>query len=371
MVVIYTFGHIFRVLKLPVIFGELLGGIILGPLVLNIIDPESDIIKIFAELGIFFLMLHAGLENNPKDLLKSSKKSILISIGGMIIPLVGGFFVSQIFIDDAMSSFFIGVALSITALPIALRIFKDCNIQSTQIAKITVASALINDIVGLILLSVVISVAESGFIDFASLGVFIAKVIFFFLAVIVLGIKSAKYIDRILKNKGFTFALIVALILGLLAEAIGLHMIIGAFLAGLFIREEVVNEKVFRKIEDRVYGLSYSFLGPIFFTSLAFHLSFENVMKNPLFLIAIILIAIIGKIFGAGMMAFFQGMNLKQSGIIGLAMNTRGAVELIIADIGLKQGIISEEIFSILVIMAFATTFFSIIGMRIYGKHAE
>jgi Kef-type K+ transport system membrane component KefB len=194
------------------------------------------------------------------------------------------------------------------------------------------------------------------------------KVLLFFGIVIIGGIKAQKYIGRFLSSKGFTFALIIALTLGLIAESIGLHMIIGAFLAGLFIREEVVDPKIFHKIEDRIYGLSYSFLGPIFFASLAFHLDFTAFIQAPLFLAAILLVAISGKVIGAGGAAYLQKVNFKSSLIIGLAMNNRGAVELIIASIGIQMGIIGADVFSILVLMAFVTTLFSILAITPLAK---
>ena len=186
---------------------------------------------------------------------------------------------------------------------------------------------------------------------------------------IVGGLKLSPYMGRFLKNKGFTLTLIVALTLGLLAESIGLHMIIGAFLAGLFIREEVVDERVFHKIEDRIYGLSYCFLGPIFFTSLAFHLDFTAVTTLPWFLAAVLIVAILGKVVGAGGAAYLQKIKPVKALVIGLAMNSRGAVELIIASIGIQRGIIDQDVFSILVIMAFATTMFSIFTIRPLAKY--
>jgi len=371
MVVIYTAGHIFRKLSLPVIFGELLGGILVGPLILNLIDPNSEMIKMLAELGIFFLMLHAGLENNPRELIKSSKKSILIAICSATLPIIGGVGIGYLFGIPFESSFFIGVAMSTTAIAISFRLFKDCKINKTKVAKITIGSALINDIISLILLSVSLDIFETGEIEIVSLLIMLAKVILFFFVIMWIGLKAEKHLNMIFKDKGFTFALIVALVFGLIAETIGLHMIIGAFMAGLFIHEEVIVARKFKKIEDRVYGLSYSFLGPIFFASLAFHLTFENVFSSPMFLILILIIAILGKLIGAGGAALFQKISFKESALIGVAMNSRGAVDLIIASIGLEKGIISQEIFSVLIIMAFSTTLLSIFGVKYFSKYLK
>lgn len=165
--------------------------------------------------------------------------------------------------------------------------------------------------------------------------------------------------------------MIIALLMGLVAEAIGLHMIIGAFLAGLFIREEVLDEKVFAKIEDRIYGMSYSFFGPIFFASLAFHLDFSAFHSAPLFMIAVVGVAILGKILGSWMVTVCLKMKTIESLAIGLALNNRGAVELIVASIGLQMGIIDQDIFSILIIMAFTTTVISIIAFQPVAKRLK
>jgi len=192
----------------------------------------------------------------------------------------------------------------------------------------------------------------------------------FFVVVIFLGLKTSKFLNRIIYfgNKGFTVTLIIALLMGLIAEAIGLHMIIGAFMAGLFIQEEVIDKKVFNKIEDRVYGLSYGFFGPVFFASLAFYLDLTAFTKAPLFLIAIIAVAILCKIIGSGIATKILKLKDIESLIIGLAMNNRGATELIIATIGFQMGIIDKNIFSILVLMAFATTVFSILTISSLAK---
>jgi Kef-type K+ transport system membrane component KefB len=368
MVVVWVMGKIFRSLNLPLLFGELVGGVIVGPIALGLVSPDSHTIKLLAELGVFFLMLHSGLETDPKELMKSSKKSILVAVLGILLPFFGGFYVSEAFGRSFDESLFIAMGLSITAIAISARIFKDNNITKTQTAHITLGAALIDDIFALIMFSVVLNIVETGSVEFLPILFMVLKVSLFFAIVIIGGFKIQKYIGKFLSNKGFTFALIVALTLGLLAESIGLHMIIGAFLAGLFIREEVLDPKVFNKIEDRIYGLSYSFLGPIFFASLAFHLDFTAFVEAPWFLAAILLVAFLGKIGGSVLGAYLQKINLRSSLIIGLAMNNRGAVELIIASIGIKMGIIGADVFSILVLMAFVTTLFSVLTIRPLAK---
>ena len=364
MVTIWVFGKVFRYFNIPVIFGELLGGVIVGPLVFNMVTPDNEVVKILAELGAFFLMLHAGLETDPHKLFHASKKSLLISITGILFPTLGGFFLAKFAGFSAIESLFLAIALSTTAIAISVRLFKDFKILGTNVSNITIGAAVIDDIIALILFSVVLNIAETGSINTAEILIMLSKILAFFGVVLIGGLKVSPYINKFLEKRAFTSTLVVALFLGMFSELIGLHAIVGAFLAGLFIQEEVLNKAIYKRLEDRVYGITYGFLGPIFFASLALHLDFSAIFEAPVFLVSVIAVAIAGKVFGAGFAAWYQKIEFKKSVLIGLAMNSRGAVELIVASIGLQKGIIDETMFSILIIMAFTTTLFSIFSMK-------
>ena len=368
MVTIWIFGKLFRALSLPVIFGELLGGIMVGPLVFGVVTPDNEIIKILAELGAFFLMLHAGLETDPHKLFKASKKSLLISLAGILFPTIGGFCLAQFWGFPFIESLFIGVAMSTAAIAISVRLLKDCKILGTSVANVSIGAAVINDILALISFSVVLGIAENGSIDIAETGMMVGKIILFFGIVLIGGLKSAKYIGKFIEKQVFTSTLVVALFLGIFAEYIGLHAIVGAFLAGLFIQEEIINAKSFERLEDRVYGITYGFLGPIFFASLALNLDLSAIFDAPILLISVIVVAILGKVFGSGFAAWYQKIDLKKSVLIGLAMNTRGAVAMIIAAIGLDKGIIDETVFSTLILMILSATLFSTFMMKPLAK---
>ena len=373
MVVVWTSGKIFRSLKLPVVLGQLLGGILVGPALLNLVDPNSETIKVLAELGIFFLMLHAGLETDHREILKASKRSFLIAIGGTILSFAGGFYVAQLFGQSQTASLFIGMGLSVSAIAMAARVFKDCKIMNTRAANVTLGAAIFENILALIFFSVIINLTEQGTVEFIPLLILLLKICAFFAIVIFAGLKFSKFMNRILYfgNKGFTLTLIIALLMGLIAEAIGLHMIIGAFLAGLFIHEEILDKRVFDKIEDRIYGMSYGFFGPIFFASLAFHLDFSAFTTMTWFLAALVAVAILGKVIGSGIVAKLEKLTNLESLIIGVSMNNRGAVELVIATVGLQMGIIDELVFSALVAMAFITTIFSILATPPLAKRLK
>jgi len=369
IVVVWLLGKIFKELKLPVIFGELLGGVLVGPLVLGLVKPGDPIIEILAELGIFFLMLHAGLETNPYSLLKSFKKSFLIALSGVILSFGGGYLAAQLFGFSIQESLFIAMCLSCTSIIIPIRLFKDYKIKGTSSANTTISAAIITDILALILFSIVLNVVEKDAIEWKSLLWLTFEIIIFFTGILFIGFKLSNYFPKFLKTKGFSFTLALALCLGLLAELMGLHIILGAFLAGLFIRQEIVEEKIFDRIEDRIYGLSYSFLGPLFFVSLALHLDFTAFSHFPWFFIVIILIAILGKVLGSGLAALFQKIKKLESLVIGLAMNSRGSVELIIASIGLQKEVIDDKLFSILLLTTFVATFISFILLKPLAKN--
>lgn len=378
MVVVYSIGRVFKTLNLPVLFGELVGGIIVGPVLLGLVHPGDEVIEVIAELGIFFLMLHSGLETDPRDLMKSLKSSVLVALGGAALPFVLGYFTTRFFGYDVVTSLFVAMGTSITAIALCVRLFKDYGLQKTKAFHIAMGAAMVDDILSLIMFSVILGIVDmqaAGSIETAELlrgvSILIFKVVVFFAVIMGAGFKLAKHLNKFIYsgNRGFTVTLIIALVIGLLAEAIGLHIIIGAFLAGLFIREEIIEKETFHKIEDRIYGLAYFFFGPIFFASLAFSLDFTVFKTDPWYLLAIVVVSIVGKLFGSGIVTRILKLSFWESVAVGVGMNSRGAVELIIASIGLKLGVIDQTIFSALVIMALVTTVLSIFMMKPVAKH--
>jgi Kef-type K+ transport system membrane component KefB len=373
MVVVWLVGVLFRHLKLPILLGELLAGLIFGPALFGVFE-SNETISVLAELGIFFLMLHAGLETAPKDLIHSSKTSLGMAFGGTLLPIVFGTLIGLYFGYTGIQSVFIGLALSTTAISVTTKIFRDFRFNKSKVAHMVMGAAILSDITAFLILSIIIGVVEGGgSIEMTEVLILMAKVGIFFGGTIFAGTKLLPWFEKIFTSKGqkaFTFTLIIALAFGAFAEFIGLHYILGAYLAGLFVKEEIVHPEVFKKIEDRLFGLSYSFLGPIFFVSLGFHVDF-GVLQEPdtlLFLIMIIVAAIVGKIIGAGGMAYLTGRKKSESLLIGISMNGRGAVELIIALIGLEMGLIDERVFSILVFMAFCVTLITPITLKAYMK---
>lgn len=364
MVFVWTVGRLFQAIGLPLVFGEVLAGILVGPALLNLVHPDNEVIRVAAELGIFFLMLHTGLKTDHRELLRASFASLAVAIGGMGLTFALVFAVSLWFGADILTAAFIGLCSSISAIALMARLFKDCKIEQARTAHVSIGAAVANDIIGLIAFSMLLAVARDGALSWSVLLALLLKTVAFFAIVLTIGFASAPHLRTFFAKgkKAFTLTLVVALLLGTLAEWMGLHAIIGAFLAGVFMQEELIETDTFAKIEDRFYGLAYSFFGPIFFAALAFHLDFSALLDAPVFLSIVTFLSVVGKVVGSGAPALMLGLPKLEALGVGLAMNSRGAVELIVASVGLEAGIIDEGIFSILVTMAFLTTIVSILG---------
>lgn len=371
-------GMLFARFGLPVILGELLAGLILGPPLLGIVTA-SEPIELLAEFGIFFLMFYAGLEMDPKEAVEHIWPSIAVAFGGFVLPFVLGYFTCRIFGGTVYQSLFIGMGLSITAIAVQARILHDMHIQNTKIGHIIIGAAIIDDILALVTLSILLGLVESGTIQVVEVSFIVFKVAAFFALTILIGQFIMPRFTRRLddrEGKAFTFALLTAFTMAYLAELAGLHLIIGAFLAGQFVRKEIMDREVYQKISDRFFGLSYGFLAPIFFVSLSFHLQLQWEWSVIFFTITITLIAIIGKVVGCGLGSYLYGQSFWESAIIGSGMNGRGAVEMVVAVVVIKlsdkliashtitEPLLTKDQFSALICMAFVTTIIAPLSLK-------
>jgi Kef-type K+ transport system membrane component KefB len=369
MALVWTAGVVFRKIKQPPVLGELLAGIIFGPTVLGVIHPDATI-KVLSDLGVFFLMFYTGLETNPFDLKRTGKQSFMVGFGGFCLPFVLGFGACALMGIDTVSGLFVGLGLSITAIAVNARVLTDMKLQKYRITPVIIGASIVDDVLSLAIMTSIISLAAgSGRMGWGALGVTLLKVSAFFAITVFIGMRIYPLFKGYFSSreaKGFTFSLIVALLFGLGAELAGLHIVIGAYMAGLFVREGIVHKALLQKINDRFVSITYGFLGPIFFVSLSFHMTFTIFETQLVLIMALLAVAVIGKMIGAGGAAYMAGMSKIESTAVGLAMNGRGAVELIIASIGLELGIIDDTFFSILVVVAFVTTFIPPISLSFY-----
>ena len=378
LVAAWAMGSLFARYGLPFVLGELLAGVLIGPPLLGLIGPSPSI-ELLAELGIFFVMFHTGMEMDPKELVEHLWPSLAVAVGGFILPFLLGYFTTKAFGGTLYQALFVGMGISITAIAVQSVILHSLRISTTYIGHIIIGAAIADDILSLIGLSVLLGLAKSGSIQVNSLLILMAKVVGFFTFTILLGQFVMPKITRKLhdrEGKAFTFAMATALVMAYLAELVGLHLIIGAFLAGQFVRKEVMEEKIYHSISDRFYGLSYGFLVPIFFASLSFHLHFEWNWSFIVFALVLTLAAIAGKLIGCGLGYAVFKRNAWESLIVGFGMNGRGAVEIVVASVVLKLSneliaagniadpLLTQDQFSALIVMAFITTLMAPITLK-------
>lgn len=383
----------------PALTGELLAGVLIGILVtfqseaFPVLSGLGDdrVFGAITELGIFFLMLVAGLELRPEKLAKASGKAAAVALGGLILPFALGWVLALVFLPDSelrtAQSLFIGVALAITAVPVAVSVLMSLNKLDTPIGRMIVAAAVVDDILSLLLLAVLTAVLQTGgvpdVLDLALLG---GKVALFFLLTVLLGIFVFPWLGaRVAKLHSaeleFSFLLIVGLGFAVLAELLSMHFLIGAFVAGLFFKRSTIDEQTYEDVSGKLNAITYGFLAPVFFASIGMHLDGAALSDAPIFALALLAAATVGKVLGAGLPARISGMSNRDALAVGIGMNARGAVELVIADVALRAGLfdvpdpppaVVASLYSAIVLTAIATTFATPVGLKwIYRRNEK
>ena len=394
-----TFAELAERAKLPALVGELIAGILLGFLLQRFqghaptiwFAANSELFAGLADLGMFFLMLLAGIRMEPLDFAKSSGSAVLIAFGGMLVPVGAGFGLGILVLPDSplkvAQCLFLGVALAITAVPVAVRIFMDLGALESRVGKAVIAAAIWDDVLSLFLLALLLAAIGgdgdgTGAFSFWHLVPVVGKVLLFFAITIPVGLYFFPIVGRYFKHLSFpevdfSMLLVAALAFGVFAEYMELHIIIGAFLAGMFFHPKIVDVEIYDRVEQQMSGLTRGFLAPIFFVSVGFHLDFSAVGQVPAFVITLTLLAIASKVIGSGFPAYWAGFSKREALLVGVGMSGRGAVELIIAGVALEAGLflqptapdaIVQSLFSAIVIMAIVTTVATPIVLRLLWK---
>lgn len=358
----WTGGILARRVGYPAILGELVIGIILGPGVLGWLE-STETINVLSEVGIILLMVYIGMEINFRDLKKASWAGLLAATGGFVVPFTLGYLTIIWFGGTSMSAMFVAIAVGVTSLATKSRILVDLKLLNTRIAYVLMAGALISDTLALVIFAGIVSFAAAGTFDLLGLGIVAGKAIIFFALTIAIGIFILPRIGVFLSRSKFksstfyfTIILIVAFGYAELAELAGMHSILGAFMAGLFIKDNLFPRNISKEVYKTFYDVSIGFMAPIFFVSAGFLVNINVFQTDFSMLLAVVLVAMLGKIFGTALFYLPSGHGWREGITVGAGMNGRGAVEIIIAGIGLEMGIIDENIFSILVFMAILTT---------------
>ena len=358
------FGLVTRKFKMPQVVGALAAGLILGPAMLNVLQ-ETDFITKLSEVGVIVLMFTAGLETDIQELKNTGKASFVIALIGVLVPLGGGFALAHFFNNEAIAgpganiflqNIFIGIILTATSVSISVETLKEMGKLNTRAGNAILGAAIIDDILGIVALTVVTSLADSS----VNIVVVLLKIVAFFIVSAGGGflfyVLFKKFQARYQKDmrRFVLLAFVFCLLLSYCAEQFfGVADITGAFIAGMVIS----NTEHSKYIAARFETLSYIFLSPIFFASIGLKVSLPDMTGSIiLFSVLLVIVAILTKIVGCGFGAKMCKFTNHESIQIGAGMVSRGEVALIVATKGAALGLMSSVFFGPVIIMVVATT---------------
>ncbi len=376
-------GELARRQGLPSSAGEILAGMGLAALIVPLSGSipflaslaASPALEAVANVGIFFLVLMAGIEMEPSEIAKTSGTASAVALGGVLVPLAGGgllvWFALPEGEDRAVLALLAGVAMAISAIPASVRVLTDLKLLHTRLGETIVAAALFDDVIGLFLLALLLAIIETGGPPgLLPLALLLLKVAGFFGATVLIGWHIYPKVSRGMKAlqataMEFTALTFVALAYGLLAELLDMHWILGAFVAGLYFERSRVGAPAYREIKLVCSTVTNGFLAPLFFAYIGLQVDLRAVTEIPLFLLALIAVALAGKLIGAGLPAYWAGLGARDAAAVGVGMSARGAVELIVLSIAYESGVfgagpnddgLAGYLFSALVLMGIVTT---------------
>lgn len=363
------FGLITKKVRMPQVVGALVAGVILGPAVLNVLS-ETEFIQKLAELGVIVLMFTAGLETDINQLKKTGKASFIIAVLGVIIPLAGGFFIASIFnkgndVNTILQNVFIGIILTATSVSITVETLKEMGKLNTRAGNAILGAAIIDDILGIIALTITTSLADPSI----NVIIVLAKIVMFFIFAGFAGylfhwafIKLDERYQRDLR-RFVIIAFVFCLLLSFCAEEFfEVADITGAFIAGLVISDS--NRSKY--LNSRFETLSYMLLSPIFFASIGIKVQLTAMTKTIfIFAILLLIVAILSKVLGCALGAKLCKYSNREAIQIGTGMISRGEVALIVANKGIAMGLMLPEFLAPVVIVVVVTTIVTPILLKV------
>lgn len=353
-------GRLAARLGYPSILGELVAGMIIGPPALGLIG-DSPALTVVGELGILLMMLYIGMHLDLGDLRKASRPGLLAAAGGFIVPAGVGFALMVVTGHTVLEGVFVGLAMGVTSLATKSRILVDLRILDTRIAYVLMAAALISDLAVLVVFAAMVGPeGVAGVANLSGAGVAGLKAVAFALAATLVGLRIVPHFSRILgrleRTTAFMAIVLVGVLFGWAAELAGLHSILGAFVAGLFLSEHAMGSRLSRDVQKMLSTVSVGLLAPVFFVTAGFEVRFSVFRTDLWLVVAVIVLATVGKVFGTTLFYVIGGQPWREGVVVGAGMNGRGAVEIIVAELALEAGVIDRDVFSILVFMAIITT---------------
>jgi Kef-type K+ transport system membrane component KefB len=377
LVVAKACGSMLRFFGQPQVVGEMLAGILLGPSLLKPLAPEvhaflfppSSLDKLFflSQIGILIYMFVVGLELNVKSLQSKARSAVAISLSSIVLPFALGIGAALLLFDsygprsgDTLGfALFMGIAMSITAFPVLARILQEQGLAGSRLGSTAIACAATDDIVAWCVLAIVVGVVQSGSAFGAAFTIICALAYVTFMFAIVRPLlrkwlQASGLTDPV--SSGFqAFAFLALFLSAWITETIGIHALFGAFIVGVVIPD---GNGFKAKIVDRILDVTSMILLPLFFafTGLRTQLGLLHDPQSLLVCGLILALAVLGKLGGAAVAARFTGHDWRTSTILGLLLNTRGLMELIVLNLGYDLGLLGPKIFAIMVVMALITT---------------
>jgi Kef-type K+ transport system membrane component KefB/nucleotide-binding universal stress UspA family protein len=374
-------GEIMQRLGQPSVIGELLAGLLLGPSMFGWLWPAAQsaifppapeqkaLIEGMAQFGILLLLLLTGMETDLKLVRRVGRAAIAISVAGIVVPFCCGFALGQFLPESLLphpeqrlvASLFLGTALSISSVKIVAVIVREMNFMRRNVGQIIVAAAVIDDTIGWIIIAIIFSLASRGSLDVWSVAQAVLGTLAFLAVSFTVGRRLVFQLIRWANDHLVSSAAVITVILllmcgmALTTHLIGVHTVLGAFIAGVLVGESPI---LTRQIDERLRGLITALFMPVFFglAGLSADLTVLKDYKLLLLTGALVLIASLGKFGGAFVGGALGGLSRRESFALASGMNARGSTEVIIATIGLSMGVLSQNLFSMIVTMAILTT---------------
>jgi Kef-type K+ transport system membrane component KefB/nucleotide-binding universal stress UspA family protein len=365
----------------PAVIGQLIAGIVLGPSIFGAIWPDAqraifppdgeqkNMIDAVSQLGILMLLLLTGMETDLRLVKKVGAAATSVSIAGIAVPFACGFALGELLPDGMLphpdqrliASLFLGTALSISSVKIVALIVREMNFIRRNVGQVIVASAIVDDSIGWIIIAVTFGLASHGTVDLATLARSVLGTALFLVVSLTIGRRIVFTLIR-WTNDSFvsevpviTTILVIMGAMGLTTHLIGVHTVLGAFVAGILVGESPI---LTRHIDAQLRGLITALFAPVFFglAGVGTDLSVFKNLSLVWLMLAVVAIASVGKFAGAFIGGRLGGLSFRESLALGCAMNARGSTEVIIATIGLSMGVLSQTLYTVIVAMAVVTT---------------
>lgn len=335
------------------VFGELLLGLLLGPSMLNIVTP-SETLSLIGQIGVVMLMFLAGIETEFDEMRHVGRASLLTAVGGVTLPLAGGYLLGLAFGLESLHALFLGAVLTATSVSISTEVLREIGRLQSRLGRTILGAAVIDDILGILVLSLVLALAGAG-----TVWLTIGKIALFLPAAWLLGNMLVPYLlraERLLLREEISLAMLTGILLlyAWSAEALGsISIITGAYLLGVIVSRHTDLE---HHLHKGMKLLGYGFFVPFFFVGVGLEAKAGMLLAAPALTSAVLLFALIGKIVGCGIGAKVGGFSIADSLSIGAGMVARGEVALVMLAVGMHIGLVNDELFAAIIIMTLATT---------------